>query len=85
MKYALFILEDPDALNSKDLAFFNYANQVQGAGAKDFGIEIISAGAYLCSLENGLKGLNILVSEAESRGFRSRTLFFEKSPLWVIS
>lgn len=83
MKYALFVLEDPKALNSKDLVLWNFANSVQGAGVQDFGVEIINAGVYLCSLEHGLRGLNRLVSEAESRGFRSRTLFFEESPLWV--
>lgn len=85
MKYALVVLEDPNALNSKDLALWNFANSVQGAGVQDIGVEIINAGVYLCSLEHGLRGLNRLVSEAESRGFRSRTLFFEESPLWVIS
>ena len=85
MKYALLILEDPKALHSKDLALWNFANNVQEAGVQGQGVEMLNAGVFLCSLEHGLNGLNRLVSESEARKFRSRTLFFDQEPSWIIS
>jgi len=85
MKHALFILEDPKALDSKDLALWNFANNVQEQGAQNLGVEIVNAGSYICSLEHGLNGLNLLLSIAQDRGFHSRTLFFDQDPAWVTS
>lgn len=85
MKYALFIVEDPEALNSKNLSLYNFANSAQGGLQKSWNIEMLNAGVYLCDLSHGLHGLTLLDSLAKDYGLHSRTLFFDPDPSWVLS
>lgn len=85
MKYALFILEGPKELDANDLTLTNFASSVVKAGVQSQGVEVLNASVFLCALEHGLNGLNRLFSEAEVYGLRSRTLFFDQDPSWVIS
>jgi len=82
MEFALVLLNNPN-IDSKDLTFFNYVNKVAGQGIQQMGVEIVNPGAYLCSLANGLGGLNCLINEAQSRGIPFRTLLFEQAPSWL--
>lgn len=79
MKYALL----PRACDSRDTALLNLANNVKADGGQELGVRTLNAGAYLCSLEHGLRGLNLVLSIAEERKFASHTLFFDHEPSWV--
>jgi len=85
MKYALFIVEDPEALNSKKLSLYNFANKTQCALQKSHNIEVLNSGVYLCDLSHGLHGLTLLDSIAKDYELHSRTLFFDHDPSWVLS
>ena len=85
MKGALFLVEtNADTPNQ---AARNFAAGVmapdQRAGA--LGLTQISHGAFYCDLSKGLDGLALLNHFAKGYDLASRTLFFEKDPVWVTS
>lgn len=85
MKYALLILEDPKGEFSRKSTLRNCVNQVVEATKETQQVQVLNEGALLFPLEHGLHALSRCVSEAKSRELRSRTLFFDQEPSWIIS
>ena len=86
MKYALFIAEEDkvkSVSNKKDWStFVLYAEQTTGEYKS---ISRLNEGSFLCKLSGGLGCLSRLVIHADDNHIRSRTLFFDEEPSWVIS
>jgi hypothetical protein len=86
MSYALFIIElptnDPRQLQ---VDYINLMQDVRRRTNKAAIAETLSTGVYLLNLENGLHDLAALVAAVEDRGYRSRTLFFDQAPSFVIT
>jgi hypothetical protein len=85
MKYALVIVESssvegPNTQALRDLAAVATGERIQISKAA-----MLNPGAYLLPLQNGLHGLSALVTEAKDHKLRTRTLFFDQEPAFVIS
>ena len=81
MKYALVLVDtsgDDVAARRADLEKF--ASTVEKRISQSSAIERLNIGAYLVALENGLRELAQIVSDAADRGFSVRTLFFPEYP-----
>jgi hypothetical protein len=87
VKCALFIAEKPIPGGAPS-AMSNWSN-FQGSAAGSMqtlsGIQRLSEGVYLCSLDDGLTPLTILDSLATKWHIPSRTLFFESDPPFVVN
>ena len=85
MKYALVILEASARDKASKAAVGNNISQVLEATKGTQQVQILNEGALLFPLEHGLHALSYCISDAKGRGLRSRTLFFDQEPSWVIS
>lgn len=85
MKYALVIIEvDGDMLSSAQ-SLANFADMLEHTGTKSPQIERLNIGSYLAPLDHGLTALSRIVSEASRHKYRTRTLFFDQSPSFILS
>ena len=86
MKYALVIVEIPsDNSLQVENTLNNFLLTVEEKVLATAKVDRLNAGSFLLDLSDGLAGLTGLVAAAKDRGYKSRTLFFENKPQWVIS
>lgn len=86
MKYALLIVEVPaDDSSQAASTLRNFLVTVQGKLKPSGPSQMLNAGAYLCDLSHGLTELTGLAAAAKDRAYKTRTLFFDQIPSWVIT
>lgn len=87
VKFALFIAEKPipGAAPSAASDWINFQGFAANTVQMHPEIQRLSEGVYLCSLDGGLTPLSTLDSLATKWRIRSRTLFFESDPPFVVS
>jgi hypothetical protein len=85
MKFALVIVESPSAEGVDTQALRNLAATALGETMRIPKEAMLNPGVFLLPLQNGLHALSALVAEAKDRKLRTRTLFFDQEPAFVVT
>lgn len=85
MKCALMIIEDTGGPLLNRAAVRDFVNDIAALKLQTAQVERLNEGTYIVRLENGLTALKNLLHQAEHRSLRTRTLFFDQEPPFVIT